>query len=106
MTVQTYAANYNTVDVVARVYANVQEKNKEILRSQIESRVKEYFRPENLDFGEGIQPSNLITLIETTNYAIKYVELDSPISSDESFDLTQFPRLGELHIEVILTNGR
>lgn len=106
MTVQTYAANYNTVDVVARVYANVQEKNKEILRSQIESRVKEYFRPENLDFGEGIQPSNLITLIETTNYAIKYVELDSPISSDESFDLTQFPRLGELHIEVLLTNGR
>ncbi|MCM1220755.1 MAG: baseplate J/gp47 family protein [Lachnospiraceae bacterium] len=106
MTVEVYPANYNVVDVVARVYANVAAKNKESLRSRIESRIKDYFRPENMDFGKGIQPSNIITLIETTTEAIKYVELDSPTSSDENFDLTQFPSLGELSIEVILTNGK
>lgn len=103
MKVETYHANYIVVDVSARVYANVSERNKEIVRSQVESRIKEYFLPENLEFGEGIQPSNLITLIETTTSAIKYVELDSPSAPDSSFDLTQFPLLGKLNIEVEIT---
>lgn len=105
MTVNVYSAKYQTVDITARVYAVIAESRKESLRSSIETRIKEYFRPENLEFGSGIQPSNISTLIETTSEAIDYVELDEP-SGTSTIDLTQFPQLGELHIEVIRTSTR
>lgn len=105
MTLNVYSANYQKVDVAAKVYAVISEAKKESLRSMIETQIKNYFRPENLDFGSGIQPSNIITLIENTSEAVDYVELENP-SGSSKLDLTQFPQLGEVKIEVIRNSTR
>lgn len=105
MRVNVFTANYVTIDVTARVYAVISEAKKESLRSMIESQIKKHFKPENLDFGSGIQPSNIITLIENTSDAVDYVELEEP-SDASKYDLTQFPKLGKVKIEVIRNSMR
>ena len=105
MTLNVFSADYVTVDVSAKVYAVINESKKEALRSMIESQIRNHFRAENMDFGSGIQPSNIITLIENTSEAIDYVELDEPTGSTK-YNLTQFPQLGELNIEIIRNSVR
>ena len=105
ITIHTYSANYKEVDIDATVYAIISEAKKESLRSAIETRIKNYFKPENLKFGSGIQPSNISTLIETTSEAIDYVELNAPTKADK-LDLTQFPKLGNVKIEIVRNSVR
>lgn len=105
MTVNVRNAVYETMDVVAKVYAVISEAKKESLRSTIETKIKNYFKPENLGFGSGIQPSNIVTLIQNISEAIDYVELEEP-SGATKLDLTQFPRLGKVQIEVIRNSTR
>lgn len=105
MTLNVFSADYVTVDISAKVYAVINESKKEALRSMIESQIRNHFRAENMDFGSGIQPSNIITLIENTSEAIDYVELEEPTGSTK-YNLTQFPQLGELNIEIIRNSVR
>lgn len=96
---EIYSANYVQIDIHAKVYALVDENNKESLRLQIIKNIEEYFKPERRDFGYGVQNSNLVTLIQTSSQSINYVDLIFP-TNDFNLNKTQFPVLGEVEIEI------
>jgi hypothetical protein len=98
--VQTYSAHYKVVDITAKVYAIINDSDKESLRQTIETNLIEYFNPEKLEFGVGVAPSNIIALIQTSASSINSVELESP-SSNFNLKLNEFPMLGDIKLEIV-----
>lgn len=93
-------ANYVTIDVSLVVHTTASSKNNQVLENNLISLIRKNFSAANLEFGFSIRSSNIISLVESSNSKISYVELISPAAS-VPLDLTQFPRLDDIDITII-----
>lgn len=92
-------ANYMEIDIDATITAQVTNAKLGALKRRIMNALNNYFDPKNLSFGQTITTAELIVLIKESSPLISEVILDSPADTI-SCDLTQFPKLGDVSIDI------
>ena len=85
-----------TVDITLDVYINYGYTQNEITYA-IQTAIDDFFQVTEQDFGDDVNISNLITLIETSSAGIDHIDLTSP-TSNVSIANYQFPRKGTVTI--------
>lgn len=92
-------ADYVSIDVSANIYVNATEDQFESIKEDIETALINYFKPDIMDFSDGIKTSTIITLIQMSNSYVDYVVLDSP-SNTQNLKLNQFPKLNSIDLTI------
>ena len=98
--VEVMTAQYLVVNISATIYTTASSNDTNDLRSEIMTAIEEYFKPENLSFGQGVAQSNLIALIQDSSSKVVRLTLESP-EVDYELNKVQFPQLGTVDLKFI-----
>ena len=101
VTLTVRSASYVRVDVEADLYVNGPEADFTRIRTQAIENLQKEFTLEKSDFGDGINASNVITILETSDSSIEYVDLLKPkLQEQELIDPLSIYLLGDVTVNV------
>lgn len=101
VTLDIRSASYIDVSVEATIHVNGPEADFNRIRTQAMEALEKEYTLENSEFGQAVNASNIITLLETSDPSIEYVDLIKPEPHEtEQIDALSIYLLGDISINI------